>query len=42
MLDDPGGHRLTRLEGLVQYESILVIAWPSGMYARWPGARPEQ
>ena len=36
------GHKFTWTEGLVQWESILIIVWPPGTYTRVPDARPEQ
>ena len=36
MPGDIAGHRLTRPEGLVQCDSMLVIATFQGMSARWP------
>ena len=35
-------YRFPKLEDPVQGVSLLVIVWPPGMYARWPGAKLEQ
>ena len=39
---DLAGHKFTRPGGPVQWESMLVIVWPTGTYVTWPSARPEQ
>ena len=36
MPGDLAGHRFTRPGTQVQCESMLVIVWLPGMYARWP------
>ena len=36
MPGDLAGHRFTRPEGLVQYESMLVIDTPPQLYTRYP------
>ena len=41
MPGDLAGHRFTGPGGPVQCESILVMVWPPGKYARRPGARSE-